>query len=195
MQSLYAFIVEPIKSRYNNIKKVGEKNLILNTEIQDHRYVNRNAIILSVPKNIKTNIKIGDEVIVHHNIFRRYSNMRGEEVDSSSYFKENKYFIYLDQIFMYKQNKRWKSIDEFCFVKPIENNDIFSQEKEIELTGVVKYIENNKLIKKNTLIGFTPNSEYEFIIDNERLYRVPIKSICIKYERQGHEKEYNPSWT
>jgi hypothetical protein len=195
MQSLYAFIVEPIKSRYNNTKKIGENNLILNTEIQDHRYVNRNAVVISTPKNVKTNIKIGDEVIVHHNIFRRYSNMRGEEVDSSSYFKENKYFIYLDQIFMYKQDKRWKSIDEFCFVKPIENNDIFSQEKEIELTGVVKYIENNKLIKKNTLIGFTPNSEYEFIIDNERLYRVPIKSICIKYERQGHEKEYNPSWT
>ena len=195
MQSLYAFIVEPIKSRYNNTKKICENNLILNTEIQDHRYVNRNAVVISTPKNVKTNIKIGDEVIVHHNIFRRYSNMRGEEVDSSSYFKENKYFIYLDQIFMYKQDKRWKSIDEFCFVKPIENNDIFSQEKEIELTGVVKYIENNKLIKKNTLIGFTPNSEYEFIIDNERLYRVPIKSICIKYERQGHEKEYNPSWT
>jgi len=195
MQSLYAFIVEPIKSRYNNIKKIGENNLILNTEIQDHRYVNRNAVVISTPKNVKTNIKIGDEVIVHHNIFRRYSNMRGEEVDSSSYFKENKYFIYLDQIFMYKQDKRWKSIDEFCFVKPIENNNIFSTEKEISLMGVVKYIENNKLIKKNTLIGFTPNSEYEFIIDNERLYRVPIKSICIKYERQGHEKEYNPSWT
>ena len=195
MQSLYAFIVEPIKSRYNNTKKIGENNLILNTEIQDHRYVNRNAVVISTPKNVKTNIKIGDEVIVHHNIFRRYSNMRGEEVDSSSYFKENKYFIYLDQIFMYKQDKRWKSIDEFCFVKPIENNNIFSTEKESKLIGVVKYIENNKLIKKNTLIGFTPNSEYEFIIDNERLYRVPIKSICIKYERQGHEKEYNPSWT
>jgi len=195
MQSLYAFIVEPIKSRYNNIKKVGEKNLILNTKIEDHRYVNRNAIVLSVPKNIKTNIKIGDEVIVHHNIFRRYNNIRGEEVDSSSYFKENKYFIYLDQIFMYKQNKTWKSIDDFCFVKPIEKNNFFSTEKESELIGVVKYIENNKIIKKNTLIGFTPNSEYEFIIDNERLYRVPIKSICIKYERQGHEKEYNPSWT
>ena len=195
MQSLYAFIVEPIKSRYNNTKKIGENNLILNTEIQDHRYVNRNAIILSVPKNIKTNIKIGDEVIVHHNIFRRYNNIRGEEVDSSSYFKENKYFIYLDQIFMYKQKNKWKSIDDFCFVKPIENDNIFSTEKEMELIGVVKYVENNKLIKKNTLVGFTPNSEYEFIIDNERLYRVPIKSICIKYERQGHEKEYNPSWT
>jgi|TARA_B100000497_G_C7679891_1_gene411275 hypothetical protein len=195
MQSLYAFIVEPIKSRYNNTKKIGENNLILNTEIQDHRYVNRNAVVISIPKNVKTNIKIGDEIIVHHNIFRRYSNIRGEEVDSSSYFKENKYFIYLDQIFMYKQKNKWKSIDDFCFVKPIENDNIFSTEKEMELIGVVKYVENNKLIKKNTLVGFTPNSEYEFIIDNERLYRVPIKSICIKYERQGHEKEYNPSWT
>ena len=77
----------------------------------------------------------------------------------------------------------------------LDSLGMLSTEKEMELIGVVKYVENNKLIKKNTLVGFTPNSEYEFIIDNERLYRVPIKSICIKYERQGHEKEYNPSWT
>jgi hypothetical protein len=27
------------------------------------------------------------------------------------------------------------------------------------------------------------------------MYRVRIQSITIKYERQGNEKEYNPSWT
>ena len=42
--------------------------------------------------------------------------------------------------------------------------------------------------------GFTPNSEYEFIIDGEKLYRVLSKFITIKYEYQGDEEAYNPSW-
>ena len=44
------------------------------------------------------------------------------------------------------------------------------------------------------LIGFKPSSEYEFIVDNERLYRVLSNFITIKYEYQGDEEEYNPSW-
>ena len=55
-------------------------------------------------------------------------------------------------------------------------------------------MKNLKDIYKEDLVGFTPSSEYEFIIDGERMYRVPTNSISIKYERQGNEKEYNPSW-
>ena len=60
----------------------------------------------------------------------------------------------------------------------------------------MKEFANNELenLKVNDLVGFTPNSEFEFIIDNERLYRVLTKAITIKYEYQGKEKEYNPSW-
>ena len=39
-----------------------------------------------------------------------------------------------------------------------------------------------------------PSMEYEFIINGERLYRIMNKFITIKYEYQGHEEEYNPSW-
>ena len=45
------------------------------------------------------------------------------------------------------------------------------------------------------LVGFMPFSTYEFIIDGERLYRVITKFITIKYEYQGDEEAYNPSWT
>jgi hypothetical protein len=31
-------------------------------------------------------------------------------------------------------------------------------------------------------------------VDDERLYRVRSRSLTIKYEYQGDEKEYNPSW-
>ena len=81
------------------------------------------------------------------------------------------------------------------FCKPIKSIDKFSVEKERPLIGIIKYTDNTiKDIKQNDLVGFTPHSEYEFIIDGERLYRVLTNSISIKYEYQGQEKEYNPSW-
>ena len=74
MQSLYNFVVEPIGQRYNNSKKIGEKQLILNTEIYNHLHVNRLAKVLSIPKIGDTDIQIGDTVIVHFNVFRRTTN-------------------------------------------------------------------------------------------------------------------------
>ena len=81
----------------------------------------------------------------------------------------------------------------FYFVKPLKNKDMFSADKEMPLKGIIKYGDSE--IPAGTLVGFAPRSEYEFIIDEERLYRVPKQYITIKYEYQGDEEEYNPSWT
>ena len=40
-----SFIVSPIRSRYDNTKKVGDVDLILNTEIFTHKNVSNNAIV------------------------------------------------------------------------------------------------------------------------------------------------------
>ena len=79
MQSIFDFIIKPKNKRYDNIKQIGDKELILNSEISDHRYVSRIGIVLSIPKSENTNIQVGDEVIVHHNVFRRWHNVKGIE--------------------------------------------------------------------------------------------------------------------
>lgn len=197
MRSLYSFIIEPKENRYENKKDIDGVELILNTEIQDHKFVSRVGVVLETPINGKTGIKKGDEVIVHHNVFRRFNDVRGQEVNGKSFFEEDKYFVYPDQVFMYNRNGEWKTLDGFCFVKPIKNRKLFSVEPEEQLIGILKYVDNGLIkngINNGDLVGFTPDSEYEFIIDQERLYRVPTNSICIKYEHQGTEEEYNPSW-
>ena len=195
MQGIFDFIIKPKNKRYNNTKQIGDSELLLNSEISDHRYVSRNGIVLGLPKAVETNIKIGDEVIVHHNVFRRWYDIRGIEKNGRAYYKEDKYFVRLDQIFLYKQDNKWIAPKDYCFVKPIMSNDILLNEKEIPLRGIIKYVDKElKGIYKEDLVGFTPSSEYEFIVDGERLYRVPTNSISIKYERQGTEREYNPSW-
>jgi hypothetical protein len=193
MRSVYNFVVTPKGERYNNKKKVGDSELIVNTEIYNHQYVNREAIVVSTPIIGKTDIKAGDTVIVHHNVFRRWHNVKGIEKNSKSYFNENTYIINFDQIFLYKRNENWIAPKGYCFVKPLKAIDKFNIEAERPLQGIVKYSDGT--VDVNTLIGFRPNSEYEFIVDNEKLYRVLSNFITIKYEYQGNEETYNPSWT
>ena len=192
MKSVYNFVVTPKGERYNNKKKVGDSELILNTEIYNHQFVNRTAIVKSVPLIGNTDIQPGDEVIVHHNVFRRWNDVRGVEKNSRSYFDESTYFINHDQIFLYKRNKEWMAPKGYCFIKPLKAVDQFNIESEKPLQGIVKYSDNT--VEVNDLIGFRPSSEYEFVVDGERLYRVLSNFITIKYEYQGDEEEYKPSW-
>ena len=192
MKSVYNFVVKPKGERYNNKKKIGDSELILNTEIYNHQYVNKEAIVISTPIVGDTDIKAGDIVIVHHNVFRRWHNVQGIEKNSKSYFNESTYFINKDQIFLYKRKNSWIAPKGYCFVKPLKAIDQFNIESEKPLQGIVKYSDGT--VKVNDLVGFTPNSQYEFIVDSERLYRVLSNFITIKYEYQGDEEEYNPSW-
>jgi hypothetical protein len=192
MKSVYNFVVTPKGERYNNKKQVDGGELILNTEIYNHQYVNREAQVISTPIIGDTDIKPSDTVIVHHNVFRRWHNMKGIEKNSRSYFNESTYFINQDQIFLYKRNNEWRVPKGYCWVKPLKAIDQFNIESEKPLQGIVKYSDGT--VEVDDLVGFRPSSQYEFIIDGERLYRVLSKFITIKYEYQGDEEEYNPSW-
>ena len=70
MRSLYDFIIKPFGDRYENEKKIGDKTLILNTKIESWKSVNNLAIVVETPKAFKTNIKKGDIIVVHQNVFR-----------------------------------------------------------------------------------------------------------------------------
>ena len=192
MKSVYNFVVKPIGKRYNNVKKVGDKELIVNTEIFNHQYVNRQATVISKPIIGDTDIDIGSDVILHHNVFRRWHNVKGVEKNSKSYFNEDTYIVQPDQIFLYKKFWQWHSPKGFCWVKPIKNKDKYANSEVQENVGIIKYTDGS--FKINDLVGFTPISNYEFVIDNELLYRVYTKFITIKYEYQGDEEAYNPSW-
>ena len=192
MQSIFNYLVEPKGSRSTSEKSVGEGKLLLNTELQNHQYTNRVGTVLNLPLVDNEDLKPGDDIIVHHNVFRRFRDIRGNEKDSKNYLSENVYTVQPDQIYAVKKENKWEALKGFCFVKPIKEDKMFSTCFEKPLVGIVKF--GNDDIEKDSLIGFTPNSEYEFVIEGQRLYRVPTNSITIKYEHKGNEEEYNPSW-
>ena len=73
-----------------------------------------------------------------------------------------------------------------------KNKKKYTNSETQENIGIIKYTDGS--FKVNDLVGFTPISNYEFVIDGELLYRVYTKFITIKYEYQGNEEAYNPSW-
>tara|TARA_B110000902_G_scaffold100865_1_gene119240 strand:- start:52 stop:636 length:585 start_codon:yes stop_codon:yes gene_type:complete len=193
MKSLYSFIVKPLNERYDNTRNIDGKNLIINTSIENHRFVSKKAVVVSTPAAYKTDVNIGDELYVHHNIFRRWYDMKGRERNSSTFFKDDLYFVSPEQIYMYNL----KSHLDYCFVKPLKNQDLLRNRKEQPNVGIVKYT-NNSLeaigVLPGALVTFTPDSEFEFIIDGERLYCMKSNYIALTHEYQGNETENNPSW-
>ena len=106
-------------------------------------------------------------------------------------------FVIRIKIYLYKQNNKWVTHLDYCFVKPIIDNNVLNQNKEKPLTGILKYgnhILENMGVEEGDLVGFTPISEFEFIVDNERFYCMKSNDIVVKHEYEGNEKEYNPSW-
>ena len=185
MRSLYNYIIST-NSRYDNKVSVGNKELILNSEIteRDYVFVNRIGTVVNAPINIKTPIKSGDEVIVHHNVFRRWFDVRGNERNSGNYIKEDTYTVSEEQIFAYKQNGKWHCPIQYCFVEPLENKNVWSTDSEQKLIGKLTYT-NDYLsslgLSCGDVVGFTPNSEYEFNIEDKKLYRILSKDITINY--------------
>ena len=188
MQSPFCFVIEPVGERYNNSVSVDNKSLIINTEIYNHEYVNRRGVVVSCPIAGKYDVLPGDDVIVHHNVFRRWHDVKGQERNSKAYFKDNKYIVSADQIFLYNN----KAMPGYSFVQPLVDQNNLSEDKEDPYKGVIVYSDGT--YNKDEIVGYTPFSQYEFIINNQKLYRVMNKFITIKYERKGNEEVYNPSW-
>ena len=196
MKALYDFIVEPLGERYANKIKIGDKELVLNTNIENHKFVNSIAKVLATPVNIETKVSKGNILLVHHNVFRRFYDIRGNEKNSRSYFKENKYFVSMDQVFMLYDNG-WKSFGDRCFVKPLQNDNTFVTDNRKKNYGVLAY-GNDKLKKLNVnegdVVSYKNKREFEFVIDRELVYCMKSNDILINHGQQRNKKEYNTSW-
>jgi len=198
MKALYDFIIKPLGDTYDNKIKIDGLELILNTKIESFKFVNNLAIVVETPLEIKTPIKKGDIILIHHNVFRTFYDIKGIKKKSRSFFKDNLYFCALDQVYLYKRTNTWKSINERCFIQHLKNTNKLTTEKEQKLIGVLK-IGNSSLealgIHEGDTVGYTPYGEYDFIVNEKRLYCMKSNDIVIKYGNKKNQAEYNPSWS
>jgi hypothetical protein len=181
MKSPYYFLVIPKGGkRYDNQR--GE--LYISTSKEDHRVTTREAVVISTPINYTGPIEPGDTIVCHHNTFRIYYDMRGREKSAWNYFRDDLFFI--DDPYAYKKpGGEWKGIGRYLFIKPIDNDfeGVTSADAKKPLTGTIRYTNDEILdlgVKEGDTVTFEPESEYEFDLDGEILYRMYTKNVTIK---------------
>jgi hypothetical protein len=186
MKSPFYFIAKPVDGRrYANTKDIGGVELIVSTSEEDHKFSNRFAQVIETPLGYKGPIESGDILLVHHNVFKFYNDMRGRQKSGRSFFKDDLFFIETEQFYMFKKNNIWNAYDRYCFVKPIPPTESYINKplSEEPLMGVMKYPNEYLLtqgVKEGDLVCFSPDSEYEFTVDDEKLYRMYDHQITIK---------------
>lgn len=181
MEAPQSFIVTPKHKRYNTGKQMGDVVFETVSGIEDAKDVSKEAIVVAVPLNYNGEIEAGDEVIIHHNIFRSYYNQKGKLTYSKAFLFDDYFQAIPEEVFLYKKDGEWKANEEFCFIKPIFGDAEKLLSQDIEHTGTV-YKSNEH--PEGMKIGFTPESEYEVWVDDVMYYRMRNVDVCIYYEEE-----------
>jgi hypothetical protein len=180
MRAPQSFIVTPKHKKYKEGKEMGGKVFETTTSIENAKDVSQEGIVVALPMNYKGEIEVGDEVIIHHNIFRAYYNQQGKLTFSRAYLYDDMYHVIPEEVFLYKKNGKWKPFMDVCFVRPIKEDNISVLEGlELMHTGEVVW---SNIHPTDTVVGFTPESEYVVEVDGEKYYKMRDVDICL-YER------------
>ena len=96
MKSPDQFIVKAIGGkRYNNTKQIGGVDFVVSASQEDHKFSNREAIVVETPLQYDGPIQQGDTLLVHHNVFKFYHDMYGRQKSGKSFFKDD---IFLSRV-------------------------------------------------------------------------------------------------
>ena len=67
------------------------------------------------------------------------------------------------------------AVDNFVFVEPVIEDKKWIGKTERQHVGIMRYVNTdlaNQGIKENDIVAFATDSEYEFVIDDIKLYRI-----------------------
>lgn len=181
LQSPFRIGIKPKDgNEYINELQVGNVKLVVNTSIEEADDVQRIGVVFSLPMIYNGDLQIGDEVVVHHNVFRTTLNDWGVPVQSSFHFKDDMYFVDNDMIYLRIRNGEVTSYNDNVFIFPIKEETLWEGEKLVERQGIVK-ISNERLreqgIVENSKIVFRKFNEYKFNIFGLELYKMQDKRV------------------
>ena len=181
LQSPFRIGIKPKDgNQYINEIQIGDVNLVVNTSIEEAEDVQRIGVVFSLPIHYKGDLAIGDEVVVHHNIFRTTLSDKGIPVQSTFHFMDDMYFVDNDMIYLKIRDGIVSSYNDNVFVLPIVEETLWEGQKLVERQGIIKF-SNEKLrsqgINEGDKIVFRKFCEYKFNIFNMELYKMQDKRI------------------
>ena len=172
-------IKKPKSTIYFLLKPKGGSQYVDNAvSIESADDVNRIGIVLSTPPGYEGIIEEGDEVVVHHNVFRRTYTSGGIPKESFNYISENLFFVYPETIFMVIKAKtnEIQAVYPNVFVQPTDDNYDLSKS-----VANVRYCSDKTIeelgIEKDSTVALKNYSDYKFRILGELFYKIHQSQI------------------
>ena len=171
---------------------VNGKELFLDTSFNElklaRQYGTVVALPVGLPKGLKLDVKVGDKVYCHH-------FLTSEENRVKFHDDEKVFSIHWTYMYARVRKGKLKMLHQWNFVKQkvedesnyISDSGIYlkPEAEDVELHGYVEYMNDDlkKLgVKKGDEVVFSENSEYDMIIEGEKLLRMRNFDILAKVE-------------
>ena len=168
------------------------KELFLDTSFNElklaRQYGTVVALPVGLPKGLKLDVKVGDKVYCHH-------FLTSEENRVKFHDDEKVFSIHWTYMYARVRKGKLKMLHQWNFVKQkvedesnyISDSGIYlkPEAEDVELHGYVEYMNDDlkKLgVKKGDEVVFSENSEYDMIIEGEKLLRMRNFDILAKVE-------------
>lgn len=156
----------------------------LSTTVRESYDSVRYGEVVAIPDDCELDVEVGDTVFFHQNITATLFEEQGA-VDSKYLYekKDNLYRVPInkDWPLIYARDRKgdFQALNGVCFVKPVVKKkyettlDIVGNEVEVSQIGTIAYscneLEKRGITKGDTIV-FEKDSEYEFRLNDEKLY-------------------------
>lgn len=183
--------------------KSGAKIFVENTTNEVINTV-RHGEVKELPMVFDSILQKGDEIYFHHNIIRSTIDWHGKEKTGMYEFDKKKglYRCPLDQIFAIERDGGFIAVAPYCFIKPIIQKELEEKDgfiikhvnTELEQYGIVRYSNRqlrDKGINDGDTVIFSKDSEYQYNVYGEKLYRMKTGDILGKIEEKAWTGEKN----
>jgi hypothetical protein len=174
LQSVNRFLIKPVDSKqYINTIKVDHGELVVTTSIENHEDVQRYAQVIALPMAYEGNIRVGDTIIVQHNVFRIVVNDWGVPMQSNNHINDECFYVDEELIYLIIRKGVKIATDNYVFVQPIKEETRYEGVQLAQHVGILRFTSDNlkkQCLKDGDKVVFYRESEYEFKIDDQIMY-------------------------
>jgi hypothetical protein len=186
------FVVRVDNKFTNEIKLKNGVSLILDTKFEPHKHRAFWGEVVELPAKGGGSVSIGDKLYFHHSIIFNENYQIADDLFLVA-FDENGGYNSL--CYAYEHDGTIHTLGDFIFLTPPPKEEVKSEsglflgfEKKVEDRGYIKYM--NELgdelgVCIGDLVGFSPNSDCDFLINDEKLWRMRLQDLTVVYEQAG----------
>lgn len=185
MKSKHAFIVH-LPKRFNDTIEVAGIDLYIDPKFREFENRVCQGVIVSTPSVSSLRADAGDILYFHHHVVMNTQLALGNDLYLVPYHRDHGYN---SQAYAYQRGTEVTMIDEWVFLKAHEATGFITNSSGImldaaivpkELKGVVAYgsaMLDLYEVSAGDTVGFNKNSDYEMIVNGERVWRMRVSDI------------------